>query len=172
MTRRMILAIGLAGSIGLAMAPQAKAAGFLDDLTRAIFGNPTPPAAIGGPEGPSIRPKSQKPRAVSAKPTAPAVKLDPASDAYWYLRDPTLRKGDIVVTRSGVVVFDGQRASDHASSDFTALEDTRRLPKAQQQTLEAAAARGRAYFTPSTSAPIVPPALEAKPSLGATAQAQ
>lgn len=169
MTRRMILAIGAAGS--LAFASQAQAAGFLDDLTRAIFGNPAPPAMIGGPDGPAIRPKPSKPRQASTKPAEPAVKLDPASDAYWYLRDPTLRKGDIVVTRSGIVVFDGQRASGHASSDFTALEDTRRLPKAQQQTLEAAAARGRAYFTPSATALVVP-AMDAKIDPNATAQAQ
>lgn len=171
MTRRMILALGLAGAIGLAMAPQAQAAGFLDDLTRAIFGNPTPPAAIGIPDGPAIKPKPSKPRPVNTKPAEPAVKLDPASDSYWYLRDPTLRKGDIVVTRSGIVVFDGQHASGHASSDFTALEDTKRLPKAQQQTLEAAAARGRAYFTPSATAPIVP-VMQTKAEIGTTAQAQ
>ena len=91
MTRRMILAIGIAGTIGCAMTPQAQAAGFLDDLTRAIFGNPTPPAAVGIPEGPAIRPKPSKPRQASTKPAEPAVKLDPASDSYWYLRDPTLR---------------------------------------------------------------------------------
>lgn len=171
MTRRMILAIGVAGSFGLAMASPAQASGFLDDLTRAIFGNPAPPAMIGGPDGPAIRPKPSKPRPVNTKPAEPAVKLDPASDAYWYLRDPTLRKGDIVVTRSGVVVFDGQRASGHASNDFTALEDTRRLPKAQQQTLEAAAARGRAYFTPSATAPVVP-VMQTKAEVSTTAQAQ
>ncbi|MGE7470930.1 hypothetical protein ACQKLX_15910 [Bosea sp. NPDC003192] len=165
----MILAIGIAG--GLAFASQAQAAGFLDDLTRAIFGNPAPPAMIGSPDGPAIRPKPSKPRPVNTKPAEPAVKLDPASDAYWYLRDPTLRKGDIVVTRSGVVVFDGQRASGHETSDFTALEGTKRLPKAQQQTLEAAAARGRAYFTPSATAPVVP-AMETKIDPNATAQAQ
>lgn len=170
MTRRMILAIGVAGT--LALASQAQAAGFLDDLTRAIFGNPTPPAMIGGPDGPAIRPKPSKPRPASTKPAEPTVKLDPASDAYWYLRDPTLRKGDIVVTRSGVVVFDGQKSAEHASSAFTALEDTKRLPKAQQQTLEAAAARGRAYFTPSSSAPVVPAVLATRPSPGITAQAQ
>jgi len=167
----MILAIGLAGSFGLAMAPQAQAAGFLDDLTRAIFGNPTPPAAVGTPDGPAIRPKPSKSRQASTKPADPAVKLDPASDAYWYLRDPTLRKGDIVVTRSGIVVFDGQKSSEHASSAFTALEDTKRLSKAQQQTLEAAAARGRALFTPSTTAPVVP-ALQTKADLSAAAQIQ
>lgn len=171
MTRRMILAIGVVGSIGLATAPQAQAAGFLDDLTRAIFGNPAPPAMI-IPEGPSVRPRPSKPRPANTKPAEPAVKLDPASDAYWYLRDPTLRKGDIVVTRSGVVVFDGQRSSGHETSDFTALEDTKRLPKTQQQTLEAAAARGRAYFTPSTAAPVVPAMLTTKAETSTTAQAQ
>lgn len=171
MTRRMILAIGMAGGIGLAMAPQAQAAGFFDDLARAVFGNPTPPAAIGGPDGPAIRPKPSKPRPVSTKPAEPAAKLDPASDAYWYLRDPTLRKGDIVVTRNGIVVFDGQKSSEHASSAFTALENTKRLPKVQQQMLEAAAARGRAYFTPSTTAPVIP-VLNVKTDSNATAQAQ
>lgn len=171
MTRRMTLAIGVAGGIGLAMAPQAQAAGFFDDLSRAIFGNPTPPASIGPPAAPTVRPRPSKPRPVNAKPAEPAAKLDPGNDAYWYLRDPTLRKGDIVVTRSGIVVFDGQRSSEHASSAFTALEDTKRLPKAQQQTLEAAAARGRAYFTPSTTAPAVP-VLNVKTDNNATAQAQ
>lgn len=170
MTRRMILAIGLASSFGLAMAPQAQAAGFLDDLSRAIFGNPTPPAAIGILDGPAIKPKPSKPRQASTKPAEPSVKLDAASDSYWYLRDPTLRKGDIVVTSRGIVVFDGQRSSEHASSAFTALEDTKRLPKAQQQTLEAAAARGRAYFTPSATAPVIPTMTKVDPN--ATAQAQ
>lgn len=171
MTRRMILAIGMASSLGLAMAPQAQAAGFLDDLARAVFGNPTPPAAIGIPDGPAIKPKPSKPRQASTKPAEAAAKLDPASDAYWYLRDPTLRKGDIVVTRSGIVVFDGQKSSEHASSAFTALEDTKRLPKAQRQTLEAAAARGRIYFTPSTTAPVVT-VLQTKADASTTAQAQ
>jgi hypothetical protein len=170
MTRRMILAIGVAG--GLAFAPQVQAAGFLDDLTRAIFGNPTPPAAVGIPAGPALKPRPSKPRPVNTKPAEPAAKLDPGSDSYWYLRDPTLRKGDIVVTSRGIVVFDGQRSSGHASSDFTALEDTKRLPKAQQQTLEAAAARGRAYFTPSPAAPVVPAMLTTKAETSTTAQAQ
>lgn len=172
MTRRMMLTTGLAAGIGLAMAPQARAAGFFDDLTRAIFGNPRPPAAVGDPAGPAIKPRPQTSRPASTKPAELAIKLDPASDAYWYLRDPTLRKGDIVVTRSGVVVFDGPRASDHLSSDFTALEDTKRLPKAQREALETAAARGRAYFTPSATAPVVPPALETKADLRAAAQPQ
>lgn len=147
MTRRMLLAMGMAGAIGLAMAPQAQAAGFFDDLARVFGARPTPPAAIGVPMEMTVKPKRQKPRAAATtKPAAPAVKLDPASDAFWHLRDPTLRKGDIVVTRSGVVVFDGRASSEHAASDFTALGETRRVSKAQQQAIQAGAAGGRAFF--------------------------
>ncbi|WP_332681835.1 hypothetical protein [Bosea sp. (in: a-proteobacteria)] len=148
MTRRTILAMGMAGAIGLALAPQAHAAGFFDDLARVFGTRPVPPAAIGYPMEMmemTVKPKRQKPRAAAAA-AKPAVKLDPASDAYWYLRDPTLRKGDIVVTRSGVVVFDGRASSEHVASDFTALGETRRVSKAQQQAIQAGAAGGRAFF--------------------------
>lgn len=156
MSRRRVLAMGLAGALGLAMAPQAQAAGFFDDLARIFGARPTPPAMIGrgdpfigsDPFEMTVKPKRQKPRAAAAstKPAEPAVKLDPATDPHWYLHDPTLRKGDIVVTRAGVVVFDGRSASEHSPAAFTALGDTKRLPKAQQQVLQAAAAGGRAYF--------------------------
>jgi hypothetical protein len=150
MSRRIVLAMGLAGAFGLAMTPQAQAAGFFDDLARIFGARPTPPAMIGGrdPFEMTVKPKRHKPRAAAAstKPAEPAVKLDPATDPHWYLHDPTLRKGDIVVTRAGIVVFDGRSASEHSPAAFTALGDTKRLPKAQQQTLQAAAAGGRAYF--------------------------
>lgn len=150
MSRRMVLAMGMAGAMGLAMVPQAQAAGFFDDLARIFGARPTPPAMIGGgdPFEMTVKPKRQKPRAAAAstKPAEPAVKLDPATDPYWYLHDPTLRKGDIIVTRAGVVVFDGRSGSQHSPEAFTALGDTKRLPKAQQQVLQAAAAGGRAYF--------------------------
>jgi len=154
MARRPVLTMAMAGAIGLAMLPQAQAAGFFDDLARAVFGGgrPTPPAAIGTPFEMTVQPKRQKPRvAATTKPAEPAVKLDPATDPYWYLNDPTLRKGDIVVTRAGVVVFDGRKASQHAPAAFTALDDTKRLPKAQQHLLQAAAG-GRAYFGGALSA--------------------
>jgi hypothetical protein len=173
MVRRRVLTVALMVATGLATASQAQAAGFFDDLARAFFGGRSAPPAMmrNDPFEMTVQPKRQKPRPASAKPAEPAAKLDPAKDAFWYLRDPTLRKGDIVVTRSGVVVFDGQRSSGHDTSDFTALAGTKRLPKAQQQTLEAAAARGRAYFTPSATAPIVP-AMETKIDPNTTAQAQ
>lgn len=147
MARRTVLAMGMAGAIGLAMAPQAQAAGFFDDLARVFGARPTPPAQIDNSFEMTVKPRQAKPRtAAVAKPSAPAVKLDPATDAFWHLRDPTLRKGDIVVTRSGIVVFDGRPGSEHMQSDFASLSRARNVSAAQQKTLQAAAAGARSYF--------------------------
>lgn len=149
MARRGIITVAMVGTFGVAAIMPAQAAGFLDDLARAFFGGgrPTPPVYVDSPFEMTVQPKRRAPRvAAPSRPIEPAVKLDPASDPYWYLSDPTLRKGDIVVTRSGVVVFDGREASRHSPSAFTALGEAKRLPKSQQQTLQAAAAGGRAYF--------------------------
>lgn len=174
MARRRASMATLTAAIGLAIAPQAQAAGFFDDLARAFFGGgrSAPPAMMGGdPFEMTVQPKRQKPRPASTKPAEPAAKLDPAKDAFWYLRDPTLRKGDIVVTRSGIVVFDGSGGAEHRPSDFTALGDTKRLPKAQQQTLQAAAAAGRSYFA-SNPPPAVPVAAAQDGKAETTTKAQ
>jgi hypothetical protein len=42
---------------------------------------------------------------------------------YEVLRDPTLRKGDIVMTPNGFMVFAGAKQTPYAPSDFTALAD-------------------------------------------------
>jgi hypothetical protein len=40
-----------------------------------------------------------------------------------FVNDPTLRKGDIVVTRVGVRVFQGRQADEYAAKDFVALSN-------------------------------------------------
>ena len=45
------------------------------------------------------------------------------------LNDPTLRKGDVVVTPKGFVVFQGAKTRSITSSDFVALSQARSLPK-------------------------------------------
>ena len=45
------------------------------------------------------------------------------------LNDPTLRKGDIVVTSNGFLVFQGANSGAITSSDFVALSQARSLPK-------------------------------------------
>jgi hypothetical protein len=45
------------------------------------------------------------------------------------LNDPTLRKGDVVMTPEGFVVFQGAKTRSITSSDFVALSQARSLPK-------------------------------------------
>lgn len=125
------------------LAAPAQSAGLLDDLARALFGRPTPRVYPIDPEPldvtvrPTRRPNQRK--VVASKPAPPAVKLDPATDQYWYLSDPTLRRGDIVVTRSDVLVFEGRASLSHSASDFTALGKSRLVSRATQQKVAAAA---------------------------------
>ncbi|MCO5091805.1 hypothetical protein [Bosea sp. (in: a-proteobacteria)] len=138
---------GLAAAFAFAAAPGAEAAGLFDDLARALFG--------GGPrlraspiyefdEAPRIR--APRPRApeVSAKPAPPVVQLDPQTDRHWYLKDPTLRRGDIVVTAGGVLVYRGRDADAIGPADFVALGGGD--GKGWKQQLQSAAAGGRARF--------------------------
>ena len=45
------------------------------------------------------------------------------------LNDPTLRKGDVVMTPKGFLVFQGAKTRSITSSDFVALSQARSLPK-------------------------------------------
>lgn len=166
--RCKLLMAGLAGTLCLAHAPQAMAAGFFDDFARALFGRPAAPPILSDPF--ATKPRRHKPRPEVAKPNAPAAKLDPATDAFWYLHDPTLRKGDIIVTRSGVVVFDGRRSTEHAPADFTTLGEARRVPKAQKEAIQAAAAAGRSFAAENPRAGPAAIAEEARAESAANAQ--
>lgn len=128
---------------GLAVTDQAHA-GILEDLARAVFGQ-QPPRVVTFEPSPldvTVRPQRRKKVGVrsASKPKPPAIKLDPATEPYWYLRDPTLRRGDIVVARSGALVFEGPRESEHATADFVALEHSRLVPKAFKQRISASVA--------------------------------
>ncbi|MGA0596169.1 hypothetical protein [Enterovirga sp. CN4-39] len=101
----------------------------------------------GGGLGITVRPRrsqpvrERRPVARKAKP-APVpvsiVNLDPAKNPNWYLDDPTLRPGDIVVLKDQVLVFEGAHSARHAREDFTSLEKSR-LSKAERERLRAMA---------------------------------
>jgi hypothetical protein len=55
---------------------------------------------------------------------------------YSLAEDPTLRKGDVVMTPNGPAVFDGASGLPHRASDFVALTKAR-LPAQQQAELQA-----------------------------------
>ena len=74
------------------------------------------------------------------------------------LNDPTLRKGDVVVTPKGFLVFQGAKARSITSSDFVALSQARSLSKDLRATLVdmeravASQSQGDADASPSASA--------------------
>jgi hypothetical protein len=49
--------------------------------------------------------------------------------------DPTLRSGDIVVTKDGPMVFKGSKLVPHRTSDFTPAKDYKGLPASTRRTL-------------------------------------
>ena len=77
-------------------------------------------------------------------PAMAVIKLDPQTDPYWYLKDPTLRRGDIVVTAGGVLVYQGRDSDASRPADFVALGGSD--PKGWKQKLQTAAAGGRTMF--------------------------
>lgn len=165
MTARHLTMAGLVAAFALAGTPGARAANLFDDLARTLFGGgqrlkATPIYEYEAP-APASLPRQRAPE-VSSKPKPPVVQLDPATDPNWYLKDPTLRRGDIVVTASGVMVFQGGRGSeDNRRAEFTALGGGKDA-KGWRYQLETAAAGGRNFFDPASAPP--------KPSL--TVQAE
>ena len=154
-----IRAFSLASLAGLASlcATPAGAAGFFDDFARTLFGAPQPRRVVlpSDPLQVTVKPRRRKSQAAHAKgpvaeteatlPKPPAVKLDPSKDPNWFLKDPTMRQGDIVITDRGVLVFRGRAADAMRRADFAALGG-----KASDGTwkgrLQAAAAGGRSFF--------------------------
>jgi hypothetical protein len=111
--------LGLAAAIAtLAVVPAQ--ASFLDVL----FGRSPTQVRYYEPEGDplNVTVRKRKPKKKTAIPKdAPPVlqksTLDPAKDPHWYLKDHTLRRGDIVVLPNRVLVMRGS-ASDLRPSAF------------------------------------------------------
>lgn len=77
-------------------------------------------------------------REVIAKvlPSARPASLDPSRNEKWYLNDPTLRRGDILVLSEGAVVYDGQPKTDtHGEDEFVPLKKAPHVPAARQREL-------------------------------------
>ena len=154
MALRHVVMVGLAAALAVTEVSGAQAANLFEEMGRAIFG--------GGPrlratpiyeydEPVQQRAPRQRTPEVSTKPKPPVVQLDPATDPSWYLKDPTLRRGDIVVTANGVMVYQGRGSDMNRREDFASLggKDT----KGWKHQLETAAAGGRSFFDPASAPP-------------------
>lgn len=82
-----------------------------------------------------------------------ATSIDPVKHPNWHLEDPTLRRGDIVVLKGQVLVFDGSRGPVTRAS-FTALDKSPLISKGERSRIEKMA-------DTSGTAPVAAPA---KPS--------
>ncbi|RXF68515.1 hypothetical protein [Hansschlegelia zhihuaiae] len=129
----MAFAAGFAFAIGMGGASTARA-GLLDFIfgwrDRAHVSRPA--AAAPHPEV-TIRPKAKRVAKNSTKPAALALSpkeqlartIDPVKNPRWYLEDPTLRKGDILVLADRVLVFAGGEIGRPKS--YVALSRTKLL---------------------------------------------
>lgn len=129
-SHRTVAATALAVAALVSSAP-AKAANFWETL----FGAPARPALAPMPErGPlhmTVRPKRKKAALDKVdgsgkdEPAMPRVTpIEYAKDPFWYLKDETLKKGDIIVLKDRVVVFGG---GERAYANFAAFQTSRLL---------------------------------------------
>lgn len=124
------MAAATLAAAGFAVTAPAEAAGFWETL----FGVPPRPALAPMPQSDplhmTVRPRQKKDPAKldgAAKdgPATPLAKpMDYAGDPFWYLRDETLKKGDIVVLKDRVVVFGG---GERSYANFAAFQNSRLL---------------------------------------------
>lgn len=153
------------GLIAAAASAGTAQAGFLDWL----FGPRKPAAPVASAQQPvsvTIRPAHRKRVASKQKPkAAPVVQLspaemlartiDPIANPDWWLIDPTLRKGDILVLTDRVVVFAGGKVG--LATNYSSLEKSRLVSKKER--LQIAMMTGRSYEPPmlaSTTPPKQP----------------
>ncbi|WP_332680604.1 hypothetical protein [Bosea sp. (in: a-proteobacteria)] len=87
----------------------------------------------------TVRPKHRKPgqpAATTGKDEPPIPRVAPmeyANDPFWYLKDPTLKKGDIVVLQDRVVVFNG---GERSYSNFLGFQASRLLSERGKKQLK------------------------------------
>lgn len=97
-------------------------AGFLDFLLGPPPHTETP--YVSTPLEMTIRPGRRSAKAPKQaqveRPPVLITPMDPVKDPDWFLSDPTLRKGDVVVLPGRVVVFNGNRG-ERRRSDFEDL---------------------------------------------------
>jgi hypothetical protein len=135
-SKHVIAAAALAATSLIVTSP-ASAAGFWETL----FGVPQRRAVAPMPESSNplhmtVRPKRKKAATtLEAGKDGPKPKLvkpmEYANDPFWYLKDETLKKGDIIVLKDRVVVFDG---GARAYANFASFQTSKLLSsKAKSQ---------------------------------------
>jgi hypothetical protein len=138
MRRKRLVAVSTLAVAGMLSAGTASA-GFFDALfgTSEVQQAPAPPPSeitVGPSRSMSTHRVFTRPRTVvrktpvrtklASRPSTPTpVNLDPNEDPDWFLHDPTLRAGDVVVLDREVLVFSKpSKGGKHSREDFVSLK--------------------------------------------------
>lgn len=160
-----IAALAFAGS--LAVCGPAEAGGLFDFLGSVFRGGASEPSFEDVPGlDMTVHPQSRRrsirrSEASRGKPVNTAI--NPVDHPNWYLEDPTLRRGDIVVLPGKVLVYEGGRGPA-APDDFASLGRSRLISKADRLKV------GSMAGVPAQ--PVARNAIAATPALPRTAAAQ
>lgn len=113
------------------------------------------------------RPSGATPvKAIAVRPPALPGPLGP------FLLDPTLRRGDVVVTSEGLKVFAGQGRSQHGTGDFIALSQANRFVAGNTSALTDIDRANRLSSRPLVEVQAVPAAKPAAADKSAPLQAE
>lgn len=137
----------------MTMSTPGVAAGFFEEVGRALFGSAkvaeahtSKPLVVhvrkraqGRAHANRARPAPKRPAPMPALHTPERV--DPYVDRDWFLRDATIRNGDIVVTANGPLVMQAARQTG-LTSDFISLTDARSVTQSEKHRLIDAIERG------------------------------
>lgn len=138
--RLRMLAVAASASVGLVGMTGTAQAGLFDFLFGG-FSQPQAapqyysPAPLDVRVNPRARRSMQSRSESTSKPKALATAIDPVKNPNWYLEDPTLRRGDIVVLKGRILVFDGGRNVGSVEA-FTDLKASRLLSKGERDRIQ------------------------------------
>jgi len=142
--------------LGLALTGATPASAGLLEM---IFGAPRPaPAPVAYAPIPDVGGDAKGPRAAGPRKVEEArprtqTPMNIAGDPEWYLRDPTLRKGDIIVLTDKVLVYNG---GGRERRDFAELGNSSLSKKDRQSVLSLTEAPREALVSYSLSPAVRP----------------
>jgi hypothetical protein len=140
-TRTAFAALGALAAASVVATPAS--AGFFDFLFGGGYQRPAPqyyaPAYERAPLDVRVDPRRRAPgqaKARTDKESAPKKvvnkAIDPKAHPNWFLEDPTLKRGDIVVLPTGAMVYEGG-SRPQTKQDFAKLSDSRLVSKKERE---------------------------------------
>lgn len=128
-------------TLGLAASPQTGHAAGLFEFLFGGFSRPSPTYQYSTPLDVHVNPYRRSKKVHATRPGGYESKaklqasIDPVKNPQWYLDDPTLRRGDIVVLKGRALVFDGGRGV-RSVGDFTPVQRSTLVSKGDREKIE------------------------------------